>query len=337
MSRFMMRMAERIKHMSSLSFVVVGTVISVTLSIVLVYLFAALFSQVYTLFLLMLSIVLPLLLTPVLLFSLMRLLQHVEYFKHTLSELIEENRKKDLMLYEQARFAFMGEMLSNIAHQWRQPLNTINLAIFASKTEFMKPEYDHERVLSLFDEIEANTQYLSGTIDDFKTFFQNKDSMRICPLKEIFDEVQSVTASILKYYGIAYTLHYDDCEDIELYAALSQVLLNLISNSLESLKSSKHYPKTIHLSCKRVDEQLLFTCCDNGIGIKQEHQNRIFDPYFSTKSKSKGTGIGLYMSRQIVEKMFEGVLTLERSPLEQTCFSISIPLPSIKSDSDSKY
>ena len=326
MSNIIMQIACRFKRMRGVYFVLAGTATSVALSMLLLYLFTVLFSQTYTWFLLIMSIILPVLLTPALLFLFMRLLQHVEYFKHALSESIEENRKKDLILYEQARFAFMGEMLSNIAHQWRQPLNTINLAIFASKTEFMKQHFDQDRILSHFDVIESNTQYLSNTINDFKTFFQNKDSARMCSLKEIFHEVQSVTASILKYNAIEYKVEYESLGSIKLYASLSQVLLNLVSNSLDSLKFSKRFPKKIHLVCERVNEELYFKCCDNGDGIKEEDQSRIFDPYFSTKSRAQGTGIGLYMSRQIVEKMFEGALILECSTPEQTCFSITIPI-----------
>ncbi len=313
------------QQMNTMLVVLIGTSIIVVLSVPIVYAFTYLFGQTYSFFILISSILLPLMLTPLALFFMIHILQHLHYFKDALSESIEENRKKDLLLYEQARFAFMGEMLSNISHQWRQPLHTINLAILSSKTEFIKESFDLEKITSNLDVIEANTHYLSKTIDDFKTFFQKKDTARVCPLGEILDEVQSVATPIFEYNTITFTIECSDAKQVMLYAPLSQVLLNLISNSVDALKASKDFPKQIHLTCNTVGKELHIRCCDNGVGIEMVHQSRIFDPYFSTKSRAQGTGIGLYMSRQIIEKMFEGTLKLESTASGKTCFHMTIP------------
>ena len=315
----------RFQKMNTMVFVLIGTAMVLVFSVPLTYALTSLFGETYSVLILLLSILLPLMLTPIALFFVIHILHHLHYFKDALSESIDENRKKDLLLYEQARFAFMGEMLSNISHQWRQPLHTINLAILSSKTEFIKESFDLEKITSNLDVIEANTHYLSKTIDDFKTFFQKRGTAQVCPLIEILDEVQSVATPIFEYNTIDFMMECTDAKEVMLYAPLSQVLLNLIGNSVDALKASKNFPKQIHVTCKTVGKELHIHCCDNGVGIESVHQSRIFDPYFSTKSRAQGTGIGLYMSRQIIEKMFEGTLKLESTESGKTCFHMTIP------------
>jgi signal transduction histidine kinase len=306
-------------------FVVVGTLIVITVSVPLLYIMAWLFQEPYGWFLFGASVVLPALITPVVLCNVVKISNRSIHFQKELENAVEENKRKELLLYEQARFAFMGEMLSNISHQWRQPLNTINLAIFSAKTEMACQKLSDKHLNETFDLIETNSHYLSNTIDDFKSFFQKKNIHELRQLEDIMHEVQSVIAPILKYHTIKLVINNHLETPLYLASPISQVLLNLIGNSVDALKSVSGSDKQIRLTCKLSHEMLEVSCCDNGLGISDDVKPHIFDPYFTTKPKSQGTGIGLYMSRQIVEKMFKGRLVLAASEDSiWTCFKMRL-------------
>ncbi len=322
------RLRDHFSHIPTQYFIGFGMAGVIALSVPLVYAAVTILGEPYTPLLFWLSLALPVSITPIVLYTAVRMLRRLKHFQHELDEALEQNRKKELMLYEQMRFAFMGEMLSNISHQWRQPLNTINLALLSSKTALMRGDIDPDQLQRHFDLIEANTHYLSNTIDDFKSFFQNRDAASQYPFGTILHEVRSVIIPILDHNGITLEIECHDLDDILLFSPLSQVLLNLIGNSVDALKSSHVAPKKIRLVCKQSVGQFEITCCDNGMGISREHRDKIFNPYFSTKSKTQGTGIGLYMSRQIIEKMFHGSLQLLDTDDQNTCFIIQLPLNS---------
>jgi len=319
------RLTESLSNIPTQYFIIIGIIAVISLSVPMVYLAVTLLGEPYTPLFFWLSLALPVSITPMVLFAVIKILRRLKHFREALDLALEQNRKKELLLYEQMRFAFMGEMLSNISHQWRQPLNTINLALLSSKTALMRGHVDPEELQRHFDLIEANTHYLSNTIDDFKSFFQNRDTSSKYPLETILREVQSVMTPILDYNGIVLEVTCIDVDETPLFSPLSQVMLNLIGNSVDALKSSHIAPKTVRLICKKSEENLAITCCDNGSGIRHEHRDKIFNPYFSTKSKAQGTGIGLYMSRQIIEKMFNGSLKLADTANHNTCFEILMP------------
>ena len=313
-------------------FVFLATLLTIVASIPIVYLIATLLHEPYSSFLLGISLILPIIIAPPVLYYVVRVSNRLEVFQTKLDKEIEENKKKELMLYEQARFAFMGEMLSNISHQWRQPLNTINLAIFSVKTDFMQNKLSDERLMEIFDMIESNTHYLSNTVEDFKQFFQKRDTQDLRTLDSILAEVQNVVAPVLKYNTISLHVEKKIEQDIYLASPISQVLLNLIGNSIDALKSVSQEKKEIILTCCITQEMLEISCCDNGCGIDESIIENIFNPYFTTKPKSQGTGIGLYMSRQIVEKMYEGRLVVEPNP-SSTCFKMRLHYQTQKEES----
>lgn len=319
------RYLDRFLQISVSAVVLLGTLIVIIISIPLLYVMSWLFNEPYSRFLFEASIVLPVSIAPLVLYNVVKISNRSIYFQKELQEAVEENKRKELLLYEQARFAFMGEMLSNISHQWRQPLNTINLAILSAKTEMACQTLSDKRLSETFDLIETNSHYLSTTIDDFKSFFQKKNVQKVREFESIIQEVKSVIAPILKYHSITLIIDNYLQQPIYLASPISQVLLNLIGNSVDALKKVSASDKQIKLTCKLSHEMLELSCCDNGMGIDDEVKPHIFDPYFTTKPKAQGTGIGLYMSRQIVEKMFDGRLML--APLEDsdgTCFKMRL-------------
>jgi len=289
-------------------------------SIPLVYLASLIGGVEYTKFLLAISIFLPLILTPSLISLLIRLTTSLQHFKKHLDEEVEQNKAKDIMMFEQARFAFMGETLANISHQWKQPLNTINLSIVNLKLESSGNE-NHEKY---FDIIEDNVNYLGSTIDDFMSFFDKRSSSEMKSLCSIIHELQSIINTHIKNKNIDLEVKLNfECSDIKIASSISQVLLNLLNNAKDALLSIDGEKKII-LSFEKEKDGLMIVVSDNGFGIKEEIREKIFSPYFTTKKRTQGTGIGLYMSKQIINKLFDAEIVLLNDTIETT-FKIKIP------------
>ncbi|MDD2448246.1 MAG: HAMP domain-containing sensor histidine kinase [Sulfurimonas sp.] len=263
-----------------------------------------------------LSIVLPMLLTPPVISTFIKLSKHLKHFQEELEIEIKNNKKKDLMLFEQARFALMGEMLANISHQWKQPLNTIGLCVANARLS------NEESIERNFDIIEKNVNYLASTIDDFMSFFDKKTYTQIRNLEDILTEVKSIIYMQITSKGISLEIEVNgDERDILLASSISQVLLNLLNNAKDAINDNMK-DKKISLKFNVRDANLEIVCCDTGSGIAPEIKDKIFDPYFTTKHKTQGTGIGLYMSKQIVQKIFDAEIYFE---IESGCFRINLP------------
>ncbi len=228
-----------------------------------------------------------------------------------------ESRKKDQIMYQQARLASMGEMIGNIAHQWRQPLNALMLLIQTFKVKSQNGKLTQEFIdLQVHDGLKI-AKAMSQTIEDFRNFFHSSSNKEVFNLRENIQDSISLVDAFLRQNEISIAV---DCpKNIELYgykSAFSQVILNLIKNSEDILKERSISPARICIAVSIENDELfkelsskgyvkiLFT--DNGGGIKLEDIQKVFEPYFTTKHKSVGTGIGLYMSKQIIEKQMQG-------------------------------
>jgi len=320
------RFVSKLSYYSPPSLTLIVTVFVVILSILTVYLLTFLFGEKYTSFIFALSITLPLMITPLIVSVLLRSTKYLKYYKEHLHQELESCREKDLILFEQARFALMGEMLANISHQWKQPLNTINLAIISLKTSTeITPTMER-----YFDIMEDNVNYLANTIDDFMSFFDKKIYSEIRSLEDIIREVQSIIGVHIKNNKILCDIQRDyTLGEIKIASSISQVILNLINNSKDAFAKDA-LEKKIHLKFAINENSVEILCCDNGEGVAPEIKERIFDPYFTTKSKTQGTGIGLYMSRQIIQKVFGGEIELNPKNRQKpqgmsTCFYIKLP------------
>ena len=299
------------------------TLVSVLLVSAGVYLFTGSIPMGY----LLLSVLMPLLLTPAVLGTMLKLVSRLTCCTEALQKEIEKSQQKDLLLFEQERFALMGEMLSSISHQWRQPLNAINLTLLSARVSMASQPLDSAALDKLFDTIEDNTHYLSNTIEDFRTFFQNKAPKEIVPLKEIIHELNTIISPILKTDRITLEVEWDSnlMECLQLATAISQVLLNLISNSKDAMQEIQRERKYINIAIRKRDGGVTIAVADNGPGIKAEVRPKIFDAYFTTKGKLKGSGIGLHMSRQIIEKIFGGSILLDDTYENGCRFLIDLP------------
>lgn len=240
---------------------------------------------------------------------------------------IAQRREKEQLLIHQSRLAAMGEMIESIAHQWRQPLNIIGLAV---------ADMSMKRALGLLDdpEIEKNTAiidnnlaFMSNTIDDFRNFFNTeKESLYFPPIQPIHD-IFALLDEQLRYANISYQIK-ESC-DKEIFGVANefkQVILNILNNAQEAIKS--HHSSSqgfIEVTLRCDTHNFYIYISDSGGGVPIEISERIFEPYFTTKLHNKGTGIGLYMSKVIIEQHFEGHLGVSNTEFG-ACFTLSIPL-----------
>jgi signal transduction histidine kinase len=237
---------------------------------------------------------------------------------------IEKNRQKEQYLLQQSRFAQMGQMISMIAHQWRQPLNNIstttnNLTIKLFDETIDKNEFEKELGL-----ISNYTQYLSHTIDDFKDFFKADKPKE----KLIFDDIIHNTLSIiepsLKQENIKLELNLNCVHEITTHKnELIQVVLNIIKNAQDVLNERTTTNPTISIKSDFVDNSYILKISDNAGGIDEDIMDKIFDPYFSTKKGKNGTGLGLYISKIIIQEHCNGKINVEVSD-EKTIFVIEL-------------
>ena len=259
--------------------------------------------------------------------------QELQNLNNSLQENIKkevlESRKKDQIMYQQARLASMGEMIGNIAHQWRQPLNALMLLIQAFKVKSQNGKLTKEFIETQVEDGLKIAKRMSQTIEDFRNFFNSASDKEPFNLREnIYDSISLVDA-FLKQNEIEVIV---ECpKDIMLCgykSAFSQVLLNLIKNSEDVLKERKVTLAKIRILVEFIEEgenkdnpikecvRILFM--DNGGGIKLDDIQKIFEPYFTTKHKSVGTGIGLYMSKQIIEKQMQGSIEVRNVRYDDT-------------------
>jgi signal transduction histidine kinase len=308
----------KLSFFSSQQIILIVTINVLVMSIPAVHLVSFLFNQEYTFFLFFLSIILPMLLTPLVIFVLIRITRHLSYYREHLKEEIEKNKQKDVILFEQARFVFMGEMMANISHQWKQPLNTIGLAVVSSRLSDKEEDRENN-----FNIIEDNVRHLAETVDDFMSFFDKKTHIENKNLVDIIKEIKSIVEAVLVNNGVKLTIVYNELgQNLELASSVSQVILNLLNNANEAFDASQ-FNKEVELSFETKENTFEITCCDNGKGMAEDLKDKIFDPYFTTKDKTQGTGIGLYMSKLIIQKVFHGEIYVHLN--SKTCFYISLP------------
>lgn len=229
-----------------------------------------------------------------------------------IAQAVESARRSDVMLIEQSRFAMMGEMIANIAHQWRQPLNALGLSLFSLKDAWEFGEVDAAFIDSFYTKNEALIQTMSETIDDFRYFFRPSDK------KIPFSPVEAIERSI-KLLRDTFTdggvrLREEiacDCKVMGPINQLMQVVMNLLSNAFDAVKSCAEASRWIRIELRCTPQVLRLAVEDGGEGISEENRDKIFTPYFTTKGAA-GTGLGLYMSRVIIENNFQGRLSLEK-------------------------
>jgi signal transduction histidine kinase len=231
---------------------------------------------------------------------------------------IEKRLRHEQLLIQQSKLAAMGEMISAIAHQWRQPLNAIALylqdLVSAERSGELTREYLKESVSMTMEQI----NHMSRTIDDFRHFFKPTSEDESFDIADAVEESLQLFSAQLKNNEIAVTLGTASEADTTITGNsnhLRQVILNLLSNAIDAIKERKErqpgkYRGQIFLQIEAMPDRFRITVEDNGSGIEPEAIEHVFEPYFTTKEQGKGSGIGLYMSRTILQNYFGATLNL---------------------------
>ncbi len=230
---------------------------------------------------------------------------------------LEKNHKQDILLEHQSRMAALGEMLSNIAHQWRQPLNAITVQLSSMKLQNELKLLSDKEINEIADDVIKYANYLSHTIDDFRNFIKiDKLKKKFCVQQSFTQAKNIVSANLLSNY---ITLEIAPNEE-KLYTngimnELTQVFINILNNAKDVFAEHEMKSKVIRVAFSKIENEIHITIHDNGGGINDEIKEKIFDPYFTTKHKSQGTGIGLYMSSKIINEHFEGEIFVENEEI----------------------
>jgi len=223
---------------------------------------------------------------------------------------LEELRRKDEVLMQQGRQAAMGEMIGNIAHQWRQPLNAVGLLVQDLTLSYEYGNFSRQYLEGSTDKIMQLVRHMSQTIDDFRNFFAPDKEKSEFELKSVVDRTLALVQGRLKDRGIRVEVSADASPLIVGHPnEFSQVLLNIVNNAVDAFAGQSCPDPCISVGIACVGERAVLTMRDNAGGIAEDVLPRIFEPYFTTKEQGKGTGIGLYMAKNIVEKNMNGSLT----------------------------
>ena len=252
---------------------------------------------------------------------------NIQKVKELNKALIKEKEKTEFQhkqLLSNSRSAAMGEMISMIAHQWRQPLSLINTFIATLKIKKEMGILDEQTIDESLDKIQQTNNFLSNTIDDFRDYFKpNKIATEVNVLG-LFEKSLFFLKNELKQLNIDYSINIDANINIVTYKSqLVQIILNILKNSIDAFKDKTNKDKKIAVIALKKENFLLITIEDNAGGIKNEHLQKVFEPYFSTKSKN-GTGLGLYICKTIINEHLGGTISIE-STTNGTKVAIQLP------------
>ncbi|MFW3330417.1 ATP-binding protein [Aliarcobacter butzleri] len=226
------------------------------------------------------------------------------------NDLKKQNKEFEKMILQQSKFVKSGEMIANITHQFRQPLNNISYILINLKKRFESEKLDKIFFDKKVNQANEQVSFLSKTIDDFKEFYLQEKEKDDFLVKDSIQNALTILNPDLQKDNINLNLKFETFEDIKIFGVkneLSQVILSLVSNSIDALKN-RHNPK-ISINVVSSSAEVIIEILDNAGGIKAKNLKKIFEPYFSTKDE--GTGIGLYLSKIIIEESFGGKLQVQ--------------------------
>lgn len=236
-----------------------------------------------------------------------------QYLENKLNQYKKELNKNQTILHQQSKMAAMGEMIGNIAHQWRQPLSTITTAssgmVLQKEMGILTDEFFYEAS----EKINKSAQYLSKTIDDFRNFFNPEKIKNKFLLKDTMKITSELVSAQFNSQNIEIIENIEDIEINSYENELIQALINILNNAKDALKSKEQKldKKLIFIDIYKSKKELVIKIKDNAGGILDENINKIFNPYFTTKGKAEGTGIGLYITEEIIVRHLNGQLMVK--------------------------
>jgi len=253
---------------------------------------------------------------------------HIKEIKKLNQALLDEQKLREQQhkqLLASSRSAAMGDMISMIAHQWRQPLSLITTVMANMKIKKEIGTLDETTLQNAFEKIDETIHYLSDTVNDFRDYFKPNKVKSMVNLYELFSKSIFFLKDEMSQYDINYTIDIEKKLEVHTYKnELLQSIINIIKNSIDAFKDKESIKqKEIKVYCKQKEKSITIHIEDNAGGIPQENLEKIFEPYFSTKSKN-GTGLGLYICKTIIEKHLKGTLELS-SDTNGTKVAITLP------------
>ena len=241
--------------------------------------------------------------------KLKKLENELKHLNKNLQKKVEEQiidiKKKEQLLQQQSKLAAMGEMIGAIAHQWRQPLNTLGLLIQDIEEAYEFNELDENYIKEMVHNSMEQIKFMSKTIDDFRNFFRLDKKKELFSIKKAITETLRLQNAQLKNHYINVSVNIDDFLVNGYESEFKQVILNLINNAKDAILDNNKTVRNITITAKNNTVSIE----DTGGGIQEQIIDRIFEPYFTTKEQGKGTGLGLYMSKMIIENNLGGKLT----------------------------
>jgi len=256
----------------------------------------------------------------------LELIEINQTLERRIEEEVRKNREKDQHILQQSRLAQMGEMISMIAHQWRQPLGSISAVAASIKFKTSLNRFDYTTpegietskvfLSEAMSKIESYVQFLTHTIDDFRNFFKPNKQKESVTLSQLVKRTLDIIGKALEINGITITIENEENREIFTYAnEVTQVILNILKNAEDAIKERDIHGAQIRIRITREAAWQIICIEDNAGGIPEDVLPHIFEPYFSTKSEKNGTGLGLYMSKTIIEEHCGGEILALNTPM----------------------
>ena len=237
--------------------------------------------------------------------------------KERVQDEINKNKNTQRMLYNQSKMALMGQMLDNIAHQWRQPLSAISSSASFVKVEKLIDTLDDKTLIKNLDRIIDSTVFLSETIEDFRGFFKLDKTKKKFNVKDTYIKTKKLMISVRKKSDVQVVENLNDVQIKGYPNELVQVLLNIINNAYDAFISKEiETKKFIFVDIYENESFIVIKIKDNAGGIPNNIIHKVFDAHFTTKDDLTGTGIGLFMTKEIVEKHMKGTIQVSNKKFD---------------------
>lgn len=262
------------------------------------------------------------------------LLELNQTLEERVQEEVEKNRNKDRFLFQQSRLASMGEMIANIAHQWRQPLSELNITLYKMNKLYRRESTERDTQFeNSYLHAKRIISKMSDTIEDFRSFFSPDRQSEYFKLSTVAQEATDIMQGTLERNEINVVLDVKQDATIKGYFnEFSQVLINLLNNSIDAFCNKKIKDRLIYIEIDTITPRdAIISVSDNAGGIDEAIIDKVFEPYFTTKHASVGTGLGLYMSEMIIKNSMMGSIVATNTEYG-VCFRLTIPVAQEEKD-----
>jgi len=250
----------------------------------------------------------------------------IENLEDKIQKEINQRLAQEQILIQQSKLAAMGEMIGNIAHQWRQPIAEISAILMNMKITYEFNKFTQEYMNTKMKEANTLTSYMSQTISDFQNFFNPQGEKELFSIEQACRDAFFIVESSMKYHSINVEFNVITDSSVHGYKnEYSQVILNILSNAKDIFIERKINKPSIKIEIKTGENYAIVKIQDNAGGIKDEILDKIFEPYFTTRHKTQGTGIGLYMSKNIIERNMDGFINVHNKN-QGACFIVKVLL-----------